>query len=54
MNMPMLMAVNPTQVLALTELPRARIKVTVEIFACGLYSSARRENPLLDPNASGD
>ena len=54
MNMPMLMAMKPTQAFTPTEPSGARIAVTPRIFSSRLCASARRQNPLLNPNASSD
>jgi hypothetical protein len=55
MNMPMLIAVNPTHLLAPTELARVRGKVMIGILAPRvLHRAARRQNALLDANASSD
>src|SRR5271166_1356222 len=54
MNMPMLMAVKPTQALTLMERCDVRINVTIGIPASRSHAPARRENTFFDPNASSD
>src|SRR5947209_15992972 len=54
-NMPMLMAVNPTHLLARAVPSDLGSKATSEIFAPRLlHSAARRQNALLDANASSE
>src|SRR5438067_6628132 len=55
MNMPMLMAVNPTHLLAPAEPARIRGKATSGTFAPQVLDrAARRQNALLDANASSE
>src|SRR5260370_7169870 len=55
MNMPMLMAVNPTHLLAPAVPSGLRSKAMSGIFASRLlHSAARRQNALLDANASSE
>jgi hypothetical protein len=51
----MLIAINPTHLLAPTEASGIRVKVVIGIFASPVLDrAARRQNALLDANASSD